>query len=314
MQNQKINKSMYRCTLCICTYQMGDCISYTLESLLKSTEEDIEILIIDDGSKDETFEVCKTFKKKYKRINYLNLERDPRRKLGETRNISVAAANSDIVALHIDADDIWNKSLQDIIDFYLYFRVNLDIRKMIIGNHIALTSKDIFWASDGYDNIYRGEDRDFMFRLVKNQDVFFFDHEIIYSRQKRNLKRTFYKSFKDVWSHCKFDALYSEKIINLIFSSLIFSPKNNHFSIKVRLLRFIFIPLCGVLFFTKRRKPIISWNNFMKYRSLNRGNAMELIKIADKKNLIKSERDENYESTLSAYPFTVKFRPKGFSL
>ena len=52
----------------------------------------------------------------------------------------------------------------------------------------------------------------------------------------------------------------------------------------------------------------------MKYRSLNRGNAMELIKIADKKNLIKSERDENYESTLSAYPFTVKFRPKGFSL
>ena len=132
---------------------MGDSIERCLNSLLKNTNEDVEIIIIDDGSKDNTFDICMNFEKRYKRINYIRLKRSAKRKLGETRNLSVSAASSDIVLLHIDADDIWGEGLQNLIDFYLYFRNTLKIRKMIIGNHIALTSKDIFWSSDGYSNI-----------------------------------------------------------------------------------------------------------------------------------------------------------------
>jgi len=313
MQNQNKNNS-FKCTLCICTYQMGDSISKTIESLLCNTNESIEILIVDDGSNDETFAICKNFSENFSRVNYIFLERDPKRKLGETRNISVAAAKSEVVVLHIDADDCWGKGIQEIINFYLYFRFSLNIRKMIIGNHLALTSKDIFWAANGYENIYRGEDRDFMFRLVKNQDVFFLDHEIIYTRQKRKLKRTFYKSFKDIWSHSKYDAINSHDLINLVLSSLFLSPKNKSFSLKVKFLRFIFIPICLLIFFSKRKKPIITWEKFMRYRSHNRGDAIQLIQKANLKNFIHEERDKTYEESLSNYPFTVKIRPEGFSI
>ncbi len=293
---------------------MSDTISKTIDSLLRNTNESVEILIVDDGSNDETMDICKKFSEKFTRVNYIFLERDPNRKLGQTRNISVSAAKSDIVALHIDADDCWNDGLQQLIDFYLYFRVELNIRKMIIGNHIALTSKEIFWAANGYENIYRGEDRDFMFRLVKNQDVYFLDHEIIYTRQKRSLKRTLNKSFKDVWSHCKYDVMHVEDLRSLILGALFLSPKNLHISFKVKLLRLFFIPICFLLFFPKRKKPIMSWDKFMQLRSFNRGDALQLIQKANKQNLIKKERNKDYEERLSNFPFTVKVRPKGFSL
>ena len=313
MQDQ-IKNTLYKCTLCICTYQMGDSISKTIDSLLLNTNKSVEILIVDDGSNDETFEICKNFSEKFTRINYIFLKRDPSRKLGETRNISVSAAKSDIVVLHIDADDCWNDGIQQLIDFYLYFRVSLNIRKMIIGNHIALTSKDIFWAANGYENIYRGEDRDFMFRLVKNQDVYFLDHEIIYTRQKRSFKKTLNKSVKDIWSHSKYDVMNAEDLRGLLLGALFLSPKNLYISIKVKFIRLFFIPICLFLFFPKRKKPIISWEKFMQLRSINRGDALQLIEKASVQNLIKKVRNKDYESRLSNYPFTVKERPKGFSI
>ena len=58
----------------------------------------------------------------------------------------------------------------------------------------------------------------------------------------------------------------------------------------------------------------MSWKKFMKLRSINRGDASQLIQKAITQNLIKKERNKDYEDTLSNFPFTVKVRPKGFSL
>ena len=59
---------------------------------------------------------------------------------GFSRNKGMLVSRGKYIAF-CDADDIWNKSLQDIIDFYLYFRVNLDIKKMIIGKSYSLIRK-----------------------------------------------------------------------------------------------------------------------------------------------------------------------------
>ena len=312
MLNQ--NKMKYSCSICLCTYQMGDSIERCLDSLVKNTYEDVEILIIDDGSNDNTFDICKKFENDHKRINYIRLKRSANRKLGETRNLSVSAASSDIVLLHIDADDIWEEGLQNLINFYLYFRNTLKVKKMIIGNHIALTSKDIFWSSDGYSNIYRGEDRDLMFRLVVNKNLYFLDHKIIYQRQKRKKIKTFLKSFKDLWSQSKYDVLYTHNISILILSSLFFSPKNKSLTLLVRVLRFFFIPICFILFAFQRVKPIISWEEFISYRNKYRGEASDLIELAASNGLIKQKRDLEYESSLIKFPFISDLKPKGFSV
>ena len=293
---------------------MGDSISKCLESLLKNTSNNVEIVITDDGSKDNTFMICREYERKYKRIKYIKLKRSSKRMLGETRNLSVSAATSDIVLLHIDADDIWQEGIQDLINFYLYFRNSLKIKKMIIGNHIAFTSKDIFWSSNGYSNIYRGEDRDLMFRLAVNKSLYFLDHKIIYERQKRKKIITLIKSFKDLWSQSKYDVLNTHSVINLFMSSLIFSPKNKTFTTLVRFLRLFFIPICIFIFIRKRKKPIIKWDDFMNYRNNNRGEALDLLKLAESENLIKNQRNLVYEEYLSYSPFISYLKPKGFSL
>ncbi len=293
---------------------MGDSISKCLESLLRNTSFNVEIVIVDDGSKDDTFMICRGYESKYKRIKYIRLKRSSNRLLGETRNLSVSAASSDIVLLHIDADDVWQDGLQDLIDFYIYFRNTLQIKKMIIGNHIAFTSKDIFWSSNGYSNIYRGEDRDLMFRLAINKSLYFLDHKIIYKRQKRKKIITLFKSFRDLWSQSKYDVLNTHNVWLLFISSLILSPNNHTFTLLVRFLRLFFIPICTLLFVSKRIKPIIEWEDFMIYRNKNRGEALDLLELAKSENLVQNQRNFVYESLLSRDPFIPDLKPKGFSL
>ncbi len=292
---------------------MGDSISRCLESLLRNTSFNVEIVIVDDGSKDDTFIICREYESKYKRIKYIRLKRSSNRLLGETRNLSVSAASSEIVLLHIDADDVWQDGLQDLIDFYIYFRNTLQIKKMIIGNHIAFTSKDIFWSSNGYSNIYRGEDRDLMFRLAINKSLYFLDHKIIYKRQKRKKIITLFKSFRDLWSQSKYDVLNTHNVWLLFISSLILSPNNHTFTLLVRFLRLFFIPICTLLFVSKRIKPIIEWEDFMIYRNKNRGEALDLLELAKSENLFQNQRNFVYESLLSRDPFISDLKPKGFS-
>ena len=293
---------------------MGDTIERCIDSLLENTTENVEILIIDDGSTDNTSSICENISKKINRLNYIKLKRNKKRKLGETRNISVNSAKSEVVLLHVDADDIWLKGLQEIINYYIYMRFKLNIKKYLIGNHLAITTKEIFWRAKGYSNLYRGEDRDLMYRLALNKDVFFIDHSIIHKRLKRAKHKTRIKSIKDLWSQSKYDVLYSEDFNAILFSSLFFSPGNKTYTFIVRLLRFFFIPICSVIYLKKRKKSIISWNEFMKYRSQNRGNAIELIDKSNSDLSVEKKRDYEYEKSLIKYPFEVKIRPKGFSI
>jgi glycosyltransferase involved in cell wall biosynthesis len=53
----------------ICTYNAEKFIDNTLDSVLNQTYRDQEILIRDDGSKDNTIEVLKNIAKKDKRIH-----------------------------------------------------------------------------------------------------------------------------------------------------------------------------------------------------------------------------------------------------
>tara|TARA_Y100000739_G_C20610078_1_gene468035 strand:+ start:1974 stop:2858 length:885 start_codon:yes stop_codon:yes gene_type:complete len=293
---------------------MGDTIQLCIESLLKNTNDEIEILIVDDGSTDNTAFICENIAKEINRVNYIKLKRDFKRKLGETRNISIKYAKSNVVLLHVDADDIWLYGIQDLINYYLYIRYKLNIKKYIIGNHLAITSKEIFWKSNGYANLYRGEDRDLMYRLAFNGDVYFLDHSIIHKRLKRKKTKTRIKSFKDLWSQSKYDVIYSENFKEIFFSSLFFSPNNKTFSFIVKLFRFFFIPICSLIYFKSRKKTIISWEDFMKYRSRNRGNAIELINLSYLNLQINKRRDYEYEKSLVKYPFEVKVKPKGFSI
>jgi glycosyltransferase involved in cell wall biosynthesis len=86
------------------TYNGADRISESIKSVLNQTYTNWELLVIDDGSKDNTKEIVENFAKSEPRIKYIKNENN----LGiqKTLNKGIREAKGEYIA-RIDDDDIW---------------------------------------------------------------------------------------------------------------------------------------------------------------------------------------------------------------
>lgn len=82
-------------------YQVRDYIQECIESIRKQTYENIEIIIIDDGSTDGSGELCDHEAKKDSRIRVIHQNN---RGLSMARNIGITNAKGEYIAL-VDSDD-----------------------------------------------------------------------------------------------------------------------------------------------------------------------------------------------------------------
>jgi glycosyltransferase involved in cell wall biosynthesis len=90
-------------------------IAESIESVLSQSYTDFELIIIDDGSTDETFRVAQSFSSDHRIRYYKN---DTNIGIAKTRNRGLALARGKYIA-PLDSDDIWldvNK-LQKQVDF-----------------------------------------------------------------------------------------------------------------------------------------------------------------------------------------------------
>ncbi len=72
-----------------------------LNSLLRQTYKDLQIIIVNDGSKDNSQAICEEFAKQDKRITLINTEN---RGAGSARNTGIEAAKGEYISF-IDSDD-----------------------------------------------------------------------------------------------------------------------------------------------------------------------------------------------------------------
>ncbi len=84
-------------------YNKANFIQQTLDSVLWQTFQDFEVIIIDDGSTDNSIKVVKQFKDQ--RIKCFH---QSNKGASQARNYGVELSNSNWIAL-LDADDIWYK-------------------------------------------------------------------------------------------------------------------------------------------------------------------------------------------------------------
>jgi glycosyltransferase involved in cell wall biosynthesis len=78
-------------------------IARTLESVLSQTYQNIEVLVVDDGSSDKTAEIVKSFVQKDSRISLLQQSNAG---VAAARNLAIEKSRGEYIA-PIDADDIW---------------------------------------------------------------------------------------------------------------------------------------------------------------------------------------------------------------
>lgn len=82
-------------------YMVQDYLPACIESIINQTYKNIEIILIDDGSKDESGKICDYYKNKDSRIQVVHKENNG---LSVARNIGINEANGNYI-LFVDSDD-----------------------------------------------------------------------------------------------------------------------------------------------------------------------------------------------------------------
>lgn len=92
-------------TVVVPVYNVSDHVGRCIESILKQTYRNLEIIIIDDGSTDDSGKICDSYAKKDKRIKVYHRENGG---LVSVRKLGVSIATGEVITF-VDSDD-WIES------------------------------------------------------------------------------------------------------------------------------------------------------------------------------------------------------------
>lgn len=88
------------------TYNCGDFIAETIESVIKQSYKNWEMIIVDDCSTDNTKEIVEKYLKKDNRIKYYLFKKNYGAAVARTKAIELA---SGVFMAFLDSDDLWSE-------------------------------------------------------------------------------------------------------------------------------------------------------------------------------------------------------------
>ena len=93
---------MKKVSIIVPVYNVQDYLSKCLDSLVKQSFKDIEIILVDDGSSDGSYDICKKYEKEYHdRIILIKKENEGQ---AIARNMAIDKANGEFL-MFVDSDD-----------------------------------------------------------------------------------------------------------------------------------------------------------------------------------------------------------------
>ncbi len=89
-------------------FNSGKYITATIQSVLNQTYQNYEIIIVDDGSTDNSLKIASEFAARHNdKIKILQHEGGANRGVAASRNLAISRAKGELIAF-LDADDLWN--------------------------------------------------------------------------------------------------------------------------------------------------------------------------------------------------------------
>ena len=185
-------------SIIIPAYNASKHITETIRSVLNQTYPNWELIIIDDGSSDNTLEIIHDLSKSEPRIKYVTKKNSG---VSDTRNMGISLAKGEFISF-LDADDIWHDTnLEEKIRFIIKHNIDAAYSKcekidsnskslntiltgsdtpllndilFLKGNYITAPSgivlkKNVLDAIDGFDiNLSNNADQDLWIRILSN--------------------------------------------------------------------------------------------------------------------------------------------------
>ena len=240
MKTEMIRSNLFRVSVIVPTYNQKERLKTCLDALIKQKYNNYEIIVVDDGSIDNTEQLVK----KYKNIRYI---KKPNGGSASARNKGIAIAKGEIIAFTDDdcipSDDWLKKALP-------FFKnpVVMGVEGMTLSNDIEITPTsistinlhgkkystcNIFYRLDilksigGFNEMFKsawGEDADLANRILKIGTIEFVPSVRVYHPIKKYTIKDFFKkslSLKRTYWQV-LSVKYSKQIVS--FETLIFYP------------------------------------------------------------------------------------------
>lgn len=123
-------------TVIVPVYNMEDYLRKCINSILGQTHENIELILINDGSKDNSLAICNEYKKIDSRVTVIDKENGGQ---GSARNMALDIASGDYISF-IDSDD-WIEN--DMYEFMLNLMLKEQVELVQCGSYSAYNENKI---------------------------------------------------------------------------------------------------------------------------------------------------------------------------
>lgn len=174
-------------SIILCTYNRAKYLNDCIDSVINQTFQDWELLVVDDGSNDNTFEILNPYLEKYRNIRYFKHQN---RKQALSKNVGIMAAFGKYITF-LDSDDIYKRNHLESRLTYMRYNPDLDlieggvfmeeeffvvdyfqqdktinVRECVQGATF-FGKRQVFFELNGFNQISYGEDTDFWYRAEK---------------------------------------------------------------------------------------------------------------------------------------------------
>lgn len=177
-------KSPVKYSICIPNLNMANTIERALRSVLDQLNDSFEVIVVDDGSRDQSVSILRRLEKEYPNLSVFELERDKNRTLAQTRNISISYARGEYLILHIDCDDYWHPYIKDFVLVYHQIEKVKGPNFLLSGQQINMGNAQFLRSHGPYQNGHMVEDRDMWYRLAKIGAYIPLDHVVFRERME----------------------------------------------------------------------------------------------------------------------------------
>lgn len=270
-------------SICMCNYNMADTLEQSLRSLLEPRDERFELVLVDDGSTDGSVSIVQGLQTEFPALRLVELKRDNKRRLGETRNISIREAKGEYVLLHLDCDDVWEPYLGDFVAAFHQIEKAVGHDIYLCGQHVNMGRREFLLDHGPYDNIYRGEDRYLWAKMAAVDAYIPFEHEAFFRRLPKTMDKRTTRTIYHLWDHfvTDFRARHS------LWFCFVQEFKQSEFSLLSRIARFgMLLPAWIYAQFRPKIDIPASMRvpqNFQDYREANRGDFKKILSRYDVK-------------------------------